>query len=234
MTPEEARGQFPVLERVAYLNAGSAGPLPQATVDAMRFRLERDLAAGRSTKTYMEDVFALRERIRAALAAILGTSAELVALTDSTTRGCQIVLAGLGLGAGDEVVDHRPGALRPDRSTPRQRRPRPRDGGRRGRAPRRGDTAHPADRRLARPLDDGTQARRRAAPTPDGPPLLVDGAQSAGAIPVDLDGADLDADFYTVSAPEVALWAGSVGRAVRARSGAAGRRAADRVLAADA
>jgi L-cysteine/cystine lyase len=31
---------------------------------------------------------------------------------------------------------------------------------------------------------------------PDGPPLLVDGAQSAGAIPVDLTGAD----FYTVSA----------------------------------
>jgi L-cysteine/cystine lyase len=31
---------------------------------------------------------------------------------------------------------------------------------------------------------------------PDGPPLLVDGAQSAGAIPVDLDGAD----WYTISA----------------------------------
>jgi len=31
---------------------------------------------------------------------------------------------------------------------------------------------------------------------PDGPPLLVDGAQSAGAIPVDL----ADADMYTVSA----------------------------------
>jgi L-cysteine/cystine lyase len=31
---------------------------------------------------------------------------------------------------------------------------------------------------------------------PDGPPLLVDGAQSVGAIPVDLAGAD----FYTVSA----------------------------------
>jgi L-cysteine/cystine lyase len=31
---------------------------------------------------------------------------------------------------------------------------------------------------------------------PDGPPVLVDGAQSAGAIPVDLAGAD----FYTVSA----------------------------------
>jgi L-cysteine/cystine lyase len=31
---------------------------------------------------------------------------------------------------------------------------------------------------------------------PDGPPLLADGAQSAGAIPPDLDGAD----FYTISA----------------------------------
>jgi len=37
---------------------------------------------------------------------------------------------------------------------------------------------------------------------PDGPPILVDGAQSAGAIPVDLSGAD----FYTVSAQK---WLGA-------------------------
>ena len=42
MTHDEARAQFPVLERYAYLNAGSNGPLPQAAVDAFRARLERD------------------------------------------------------------------------------------------------------------------------------------------------------------------------------------------------
>jgi hypothetical protein len=35
VTFEEARAAFPVLERYAYLNAGSAGPMAQRTYDAM-------------------------------------------------------------------------------------------------------------------------------------------------------------------------------------------------------
>ena len=38
MTIEEARRQFPVLDRFAYLNAGTNGPLARATVDAMDVR----------------------------------------------------------------------------------------------------------------------------------------------------------------------------------------------------
>ena len=196
MTPDEARAQFPVLERCAYLNAGSSGPLPRAVVEAAWARLERDLAEGRSGKAYIGDIFDLRERIRAGIAAVLGTSAELVALAESTTRGCQVVMAGLGLGAGDEIVttdqEHFGllGALRVSGArvvlaeadedallaavTPRTRLIA---------------VSHvlwTTGRRL-----DLTRLRR-----PDGPPLLVDGAQSAGAIPVDLAGAD----FYTVSA----------------------------------
>jgi L-cysteine/cystine lyase len=87
MTHDEARAQFPVLERYAYLNAGSAGPLPRAAVDATRARLERDLTEGRSGRENMEEIFELRERVRGGIAAVLGTSAELVALTESTTRG---------------------------------------------------------------------------------------------------------------------------------------------------
>ena len=196
MTFEEARAQFPVLERVAYLNAGSVGPLPTTAVDAARARLERDLRDGRSGVGFIEELFELRERIREALAAVLGTEAELVALVDSTTRGCQTVVAGLELGPGDEVVTsdqehlgltgqlHATGArlvlAEADEDallaavTPRTRLIA---------------VSHvlwTTGRRL-----DLARLRR-----PDGPPLLVDGAQSAGAIPVDLAGVD----FYTVSA----------------------------------
>jgi L-cysteine/cystine lyase len=196
MTPDDARAQFPVLDRYAYLNAGSSGPLPRAAVEAARARLERDLAEGRSGKAYMEELFAARERIRAGVATVLGTSAELVALTDSTTRGCQIAIAGLRLGADDEVVTtdqehfgllgplHESGArvvvAEADEDallaavTPRTRLIA---------------VSHVLWTTGAR-LDLGRLRR------PDGPPLLVDGAQSAGAIPVDLGGAD----FYTVSA----------------------------------
>jgi selenocysteine lyase/cysteine desulfurase len=197
VTPEEARAQFPVLERHAYLNAGSSGPLPRAAVEAAQARLGRDLAEGRSGKAYIEELFETRERVRASLAAVLGaSSAGLVALTDSTTRGCQIVVAGLGLGADDEVVttdqEHFGllGPLHESRAhvvvteadedallaavTPRTRLIA---------------VSHvlwTTGRRL-----DVARLRR-----PGGPPLLVDGAQSAGAIPVDLAGAD----YYTVSA----------------------------------
>ena len=196
MTPDEARAQFPVLERYAYLNAGSAGPVPLAVVDAVRARLERDLTEGRSGKAYIEEIFELRERVRAGVASVLGTAAELVALVESTTRGCQVVLAGLGLGQGDEIVttgEEHFGLLGPLHES----------GARVVVAEADEDAllaaVTPRTRLIAvshvlwttgRKLDLA-QVRR-----PTGPPLLVDGAQSAGAIPVDLTGAD----FYTVSA----------------------------------
>ena len=196
MTFDEARAQFPVLERIAYLNAGSAGPLPSAAAEAAASRLERDLRQGRGGTAFVEEVRALRERVRDGVAAVLGTSGEHVALTDSTTRGCQIVVAGLGLGAGDEILTtadehfgllgqlHASGAdvvvAEADEEallaavTPRTRLVA---------------VSHvlwTTGRRL-----DLKRLKQEGAP-----PLLVDGAQSAGAIPLDLG----DADYYTVSA----------------------------------
>ena len=49
-------------------------------------------------------MLALREDARRGFASVLDVETDLVALTDSTTRGCQVVLAGLGLGPEDEVV----------------------------------------------------------------------------------------------------------------------------------
>ena len=49
MTVEEARAQFPVLERLAYLNAGTHGPLARATVDAIAEQERVDLESGRIT-----------------------------------------------------------------------------------------------------------------------------------------------------------------------------------------
>ena len=104
MDYDAARAQFPVLERQAYLNAGSSGPLPRAAVEAAQAWLARDLEQGRSGMPYIEELAGLREQARAGFAAVVGSSPEQIALTDSTTRGCQIVLAGLGLTAADEIV----------------------------------------------------------------------------------------------------------------------------------
>ena len=104
MTFEEARAQFPVLERYAYLNAGSSGPLARATVEAVIEEARADLERGRGGEEYIDAVLALRDEARAGFAAMLGADPSSIALVESTTRGCIVVLAGLGLTADDEVV----------------------------------------------------------------------------------------------------------------------------------
>ncbi len=95
MTFEEARAQFPVLERHAYLNAGTNGPLARSTAAAMLDAVEQDAREGRSGTEWIDRLLALREEARRGLAAVIGVEPEHLALTDSTSRGCAIVVSGL-------------------------------------------------------------------------------------------------------------------------------------------
>jgi L-cysteine/cystine lyase len=191
----EARSQFPVLERYAYLQAGSSGPLPRAAVEAAQAWLTRDLELGRSGLAFIDELSAVRDRVRAGIADVIGASAEQISLTDSTTRGCQIVLAGLELGSDDEVVtteEEHFGLLGPLQAS----------GARVVVAPADEDAllaaVGPRTKLIAVSHVLWTTGRRLdlARLSEAGLPLLVDGAQSAGAIPPDLGGAD----YYTVSA----------------------------------
>lgn len=104
MTFEQARSLFPVLERIAYLNAGTFGPLPRPVADALSASLVRDLAEGRTGLPYFEETIALRQELRRAFGALVGAGPENVALTTSTSDGCATVVRGLGLERGDEIV----------------------------------------------------------------------------------------------------------------------------------
>jgi L-cysteine/cystine lyase len=104
VTFEEARAEFPVFERFAYLNAGSNGPLARATFEAMLAQDQADLEQGRGGPTYFEQAGALRKEVRGRLAALVGVAPENLSLASSTTNGCNIVLAGLGFGLDDEIV----------------------------------------------------------------------------------------------------------------------------------
>jgi L-cysteine/cystine lyase len=101
---EEARAQFPVFERFAYLNAGTNGPLARSTVEAIEEWNRRDLERGRFGKPYFDEVLALRERAREVLAQVLEAPVENVALVSSTTNACNVVLSGLELTEDDEIV----------------------------------------------------------------------------------------------------------------------------------
>jgi len=104
MTFEEARAQLPVVERFAYLNAGTNGPLARAAVEAMVAQEQSDLETGRGGPAYFERALGLRVEVRAKLAAAVGVGEERLALATSTTNGCNTVLAGLGLRPEDEIV----------------------------------------------------------------------------------------------------------------------------------
>jgi L-cysteine/cystine lyase len=98
------RSRFPVLEQYAYLNAGTFGPLSRATLEAMRELREWEGVHGRAGRTYFEAMLERRERVRALLAEQIRVPADNLALTESTTQGVHVVVMGLGLGPGDEVV----------------------------------------------------------------------------------------------------------------------------------
>ena len=195
MTVEEARALFPVLERVAYLNAGTFGPLAQPTLEAMEAELQVGTVAGRVGQAYFERVLALREQLRERLAALVQVEPAQVALTGSTTDGCNIVVAGLDLGPGDEIVtttDEHPGLLLPLRMSGARVVPAAPD------AEAILAAVTPRTRLIA--LSHVLWTTGRTVPVHElrertGLPLLVDGAQSVGAIPVDARGLD----FYTVS-----------------------------------
>jgi len=110
------RAQFPVLERVSYMNAGTEGPLPRAAAEVVHQRIDLEVDGGRCGRPYFEETMNLRDRARAAYASVLGAEPSEVALTGSTTDGVNTVIGGLDLRAGDEVVtsdQEHPGLLAP-------------------------------------------------------------------------------------------------------------------------
>jgi L-cysteine/cystine lyase len=98
------RAEFPVLEHKAYLNAGTEGPIPRRAAEAAQQRIQFELEHGRCGMAYMESLQELAAELRAGYAAVLGAAPEEVALTGSTTDGCNTVLAGLRFSRGVEIL----------------------------------------------------------------------------------------------------------------------------------
>src|SRR5271155_689935 len=107
------RDEFPVLGALAYLNAGTDGPLPGCAMAAAAGELVRELSDGRSM-AHFERRAELSADLRAAYATALGAEPADVALTTCTTEGIAQVVGGLDLVPGEEIVtsdEEHPGLL---------------------------------------------------------------------------------------------------------------------------
>lgn len=101
---KRVRDELPSVRESVYLNAGTFGPMPRAAAEAMRAHVDQSFERGRIGHAGFADWLALMDRARTGFARTLGASPDEVALMHCTTDGCNTVLWGLPLAAGDEVV----------------------------------------------------------------------------------------------------------------------------------
>ncbi|MGQ9696582.1 MAG: aminotransferase class V-fold PLP-dependent enzyme [Armatimonadota bacterium] len=99
-----AREVLPVTRHCIYMNTGTSGPCPRPAVEAMAGLHTWINSVGPSSpdaKTKGDEVTA---QLRTALASLLNCTPKEIALTHNTSEGVNIVLTGLDIGPGDEII----------------------------------------------------------------------------------------------------------------------------------
>ncbi len=109
------RGQLPAIRDIAYLNAGSLGPMPVAAIEAMDAERDYDERT-RQTTDHWDRLTERQRAAREAVTALTGVTRDQVALMHTTHEALNSCLWGLDLRAGDNVVttdEEHPGLLVP-------------------------------------------------------------------------------------------------------------------------
>jgi len=205
------RAALPATGAGIYLNAGTCGPMPAEAQRAIDDQAASELAVGRAR---IDQFLAFMDRmaeVRASVAAILVADPDDIALTHSTTDGLNMILGSVAWRPGDRVLTtnrEHPGLLGPlgalrDRFGIEIEMIDVGDGG----------DADGITAAFSSALERPTRAvalshvlwttgavlpvgRIGTLARDAGALVVVDGAQSAGAIPVMLE--DLDVDAYAV------------------------------------
>jgi len=203
------RAAMPAVTEHVYLNTGTFGPLPQVVREAMRAEGEREFADGRITTRSYERSMELKQLAREEVAHLLHCRPDQIALTRHTTDGINLAVMGRNWQAGDEIVTtdmEHPGAQGPVFNVARRfgvvvRTARLGTGG--------GDVVSAIERVLSPrtrmvvlshltwntgavlPIREVAELAHRF-----GALVVVDGAQSAGSLPVDVTA--LGVDVYAI------------------------------------
>lgn len=101
---QRARSAFPVLERYCYLNTAAVGPVSTVYADALAQATAEDVANGRVDRRRFERLDAACEALRSEIATLVGADAGDVALTQRTSSGLRTVVDLFRWQPGDEII----------------------------------------------------------------------------------------------------------------------------------
>jgi L-cysteine/cystine lyase len=101
------RAALPALDAGIYLNTGSVGPLPAETAAAMAELAAWELRTGRAHVDYVHDLYERMSEARAGAAAVLHADVDAIALTHSTTDGMNHAAWSIDWRPGDRAVTTR-------------------------------------------------------------------------------------------------------------------------------
>jgi L-cysteine/cystine lyase len=101
------RAALPALGAGIYLNAGTSGPLPAETAAVLAQMADYELNVGRGHPEGFHEFLQRMEEARATIAALLTTDPDDIALTHGASDGMNIAIAGLDWSPGDRAVTTR-------------------------------------------------------------------------------------------------------------------------------
>ena len=98
---EKIRKQFLLEEGFAYLNTGTLGPTPKPVVNALNEYWRLMAVNPNENSQIFQD---RQDQIRAKAAAYVGATPDEIAITRNTTEGTTVLVQGLDLKQGDEIL----------------------------------------------------------------------------------------------------------------------------------
>lgn len=207
---QQIREAMPATTEHVYLNTGTFGPMPSCVIRAMEDFLQHSWSNGRLGAAAFEEMGNVYDSARKGIARLLHAQDGETALTDNTGEGLNIIIHGFNWHEGDEVIttNHEHFSALAPLYQLRERY---------GIVIRVADIGPRGDQPAAEAIADLITSRTRlivlshvdwmtgavldvgavaALGRERDIPVLVDGAQSAGAIPIDVKA--LDVDFYAI------------------------------------
>jgi L-cysteine/cystine lyase len=204
------RQEMPATTSHHYLNTGTFGPLPGCVIQAMQEHMQDEWQNGRLGAATFEAMVKIYANARSGVARLLNADEDEIALTDSTGDGLNSISYGIQWHEGDEVIttNHEHISLLAPLYQLRDRY---------GIVIQIVDIGPSAERPVLKAIADLVTPRTRLISISHVTwttgavlninevghmgrewciPVLIDGAQSAGAIPVDVKA--LDVDFYAI------------------------------------